>query len=145
MLAPPVGGFFQPSPKASDRTEPRHSSRSCRALLSLHIAADQMTVKSLAEVATAFATAPAKVKNHLRESGMPCKSGRWDLAAILSWRMARDTRAAGGFIDTTPVERLVDRDLERLSERHGIMHVIAGGERLAQAWTDTLAECERTK
>ena len=73
---------------------------------------------------------------------MPGRPGHWDLAEILCWRIARDGRARGSHVDTTPLAKLVDAALEKLSEEFGITNVIAGGERLSKSWDDTLAECE---
>ncbi len=113
-----------------------------RGLIAMHREGGETVVKTLPEVAAAFNMAPQSVKGDWRDGGMPGRPGRWDLAEILCWRIERDGRARGATVDTTPVESLVDKALELLSEQYGITHVIAGGERLAQAWADTLAEAE---
>jgi hypothetical protein len=113
-----------------------------RGMIELRREDGQSVVKTMPEVAAAFDMAPQSVKGDWRDGGMPGRPGHWDLAEILAWRIVRDGRARGAHVDTTPLAKLIDAALEKLSEEFGVPELLKGAGRLSKAWDATLAECE---
>lgn len=74
----------------------------CRALSGLKALTEQeivdmlgrVQVQTLPQVAQAFELSPHTINQSWRQAGMPGVSGRWDLAEILAWRLARDFEQA---------------------------------------------------
>jgi hypothetical protein len=111
-----------------------------RGLLATELAADEIVVTTLPEVAAAFGMAPQSVKGDWRDSGMPGRPGHWDLAEILAWAVQRDARARG--LRLPHLVDAVHQELGKLIERYTLPAVLQGAARYQREWDAVLAECE---